>query len=355
MPTPWLSASAHIGQASRCSSRQVRGPIRCRSALVTATTSSRSSGDGAEAQPERLVGRADRHERLPPGDVDVLVDHRGDDVRAEQHEREQREVAVQGLGDEPGYAARRAAAGREQRRAPAVRLSRTSVTAPLPRLRYQRNGPSIIRPPSRPWRPAASAPTGRTRPSAPTSRAVTPRWASQGSASAPSTTAAVLAVLAATHVGPVAVTVRQYGVTGRPVRGSSRWCRTTPPRRQRRTVVLEVASPPEVSSTTHSGRTCASAGCSAIATLHGPAVRGGDPQVTAQADQGRPAELLLERGGDEVGGPGLRRRAEVERGAGGDAQPVLGPPDRPPRVRVRRGRLGLAAYVVVADLPRSRS
>ena len=68
-----------------------------------------------------------------------------------------------------------------------------------------------------------------TEPSRPTSRALTPWSSSQGTAAAAQHQAAVVAVLAATQVGPVAVTVRQCSSVGRPVRGSTRWC----PRRRR--------------------------------------------------------------------------------------------------------------------------
>ena len=56
-----------------------------------------------------------------------------------------------------------------------------------------------------------------------TRRAATRRSSSQPGASRPSTTAAVLAVFAATQDGPVAVTVRQTSAAGPPVRGSRTW------------------------------------------------------------------------------------------------------------------------------------
>src|SRR5450432_3765741 len=58
-----------------------------------------------------------------------------------------------------------------------------------------------------------------TRPSWSTSRAATPRFASHGCAARPRTIAAVVAVLASTHVLATAVTVRQIGVAGRRVAG----------------------------------------------------------------------------------------------------------------------------------------
>ena len=65
--------------------------------------------------------------------------------------------------------------------------------------------------------------------------------------------AAVLAVLASTQVAAATDTVRQYTGAGRPVRGSRMWCSTSPPRRQRRAVVLDVASPPSWMATTAAG------------------------------------------------------------------------------------------------------
>src|ERR1700694_3417280 len=52
-------------------------------------------------------------------------------------------------------------------------------------------------------------------------------------------------MLASTQVAATTLTLRQQLSAGRPVAGSMMWWRTTPPRVQRRTVVLEVAIPPE--------------------------------------------------------------------------------------------------------------
>src|SRR5260370_7762637 len=60
------------------------------------------------------------------------------------------------------------------------------------------------------------------------------------------TIAAVDAMLASTHVAATTLTVLQQLSAGRPVVGSMMWCRTTPPRVQRLTVVLEVATAPDV-------------------------------------------------------------------------------------------------------------
>ncbi len=65
--------------------------------------------------------------------------------------------------------------------------------------------------------------------------------------------AAVLAVLAPVHVAAATDTVRHTAAAGRPERGSRMWCSTSPPRRQRRAVVLDVARPPEWIATTADG------------------------------------------------------------------------------------------------------
>ena len=57
--------------------------------------------------------------------------------------------------------------------------------------------------------------------------------------------AAVLAVLASTQLPAVTLTVRQQETAGRPVAGLMMWCTRWPATAQVRTVVLEVASPPE--------------------------------------------------------------------------------------------------------------
>src|SRR6202043_508129 len=77
-----------------------------------------------------------------------------------------------------------------------------------------------------------------------TSRAGSPALSSHDAAAAPRTIAAVAAILASTHVPATTLTVRQGPAAGSPVAGSMMWCNSIPPRRQRRTVVLEVATPP---------------------------------------------------------------------------------------------------------------
>jgi hypothetical protein len=54
----------------------------------------------------------------------------------------------------------------------------------------------------------------------------------------------VLAVFASTQVAAATLTARQHDRTGRPVAGAMMWCSWTLPRRQLRTAVPDVASPP---------------------------------------------------------------------------------------------------------------
>ncbi len=93
-------------------------------------------------------------------------------------------------------------------------------------------------------RRAASPPRWRTRPSWATSRAGSPSRSSQAHAWAPRTSAAVVAMFASAQLAAATLTVRHVERAGEPVRGSMMWCIVRPSWRQRRTVVLEVASPP---------------------------------------------------------------------------------------------------------------
>src|SRR5437773_450806 len=77
-------------------------------------------------------------------------------------------------------------------------------------------------------------------------------------AASPRTIAAVDAMLASRQVAAATVTVRKGPVAGRLVRGSMMWWSTAVPRVQRRTVVLEVATPPagtQITSPSASGLT----------------------------------------------------------------------------------------------------
>ena len=77
-----------------------------------------------------------------------------------------------------------------------------------------------------------------------TKRPGSPRSSSQSGPSFESRKAAFAATSAATHEPAATVTSSQRESAGRPVRGSIRWCWSSPPRRQRRFVVPLVAIPP---------------------------------------------------------------------------------------------------------------
>ena len=108
--------------------------------------------------------------------------------------------------------------------------------------------------------------------------------------------------------------------TGAPVRGSSRWWYDAPARRQRRTRVLDVARPPGSSQTVVAGL------ARTLGDGHGPrlAVGQGDREVTADADhalaRSSPARVAATRSAAKR----LAGRAEVEGGARGDPDGVVG-------------------------------
>ena len=129
-------------------------------------------------------------------------------------------------------------------------------------------------------------------------------------------TEAVLAALASTAVPPVTETVRHTGAAGSPLRGSRMWWNTYPPRRQRRAVVLEVASPPARIFTMADGPSGGASGCVVMScTRIRQPWAGGWPRhrdVPAQADQHATAQLRRQRGGRMVGQPGFRGRTQVQ-------------------------------------------
>ena len=174
-------------------------------------------------------------------------------------------------------------------------VSRTSATRPVPRVRYQSACPDIAATPPlrgrRDPRPRMSSsaghpPTVTTSPVRRTSRAGSPslRPARLG-ADAPSRMAAVDAVLAPAQVAAATVTVRQTTAAGRPVRGSIRWCSSSPPRCQRRRTMLDVANPPAVDD---DGRSRSVGGrVVLVGQPHDPAAErwSGHRDVTAEADE----------------------------------------------------------------------
>ena len=122
------------------------GPSRARSEARYDQRDEQVEGERAETEPQRAVARRERDERVDDPQVREGVEQRGEDVRRQQHDHEQGDVAVQAVDDE----ARRARPGR-QRSVPVipritVAESRTSVIAPVPRLRYHSGlGPAAAR------------------------------------------------------------------------------------------------------------------------------------------------------------------------------------------------------------------
>ncbi len=102
---------------------------------------------------------------------------------------------------------------------------------------------------------------------------------------APSTIAAVLAVLASRHEPALTLAVRQAPCTGRPVPGSIRWCTASAPSPERRTVTLEVARPPVSIATVCPGASSAAVvvGDADLPTAFGRAT--GDGDVAAETDE----------------------------------------------------------------------
>src|SRR5579871_3832859 len=97
--------------------------------------------------------------------------------------------------------------------------------------------------------------------------------------------AAVLAVLASAQVAAATLTVRQGDSTGAPVAGSMRWCILCRPVSQVRTVVLEVARPPDLIVTVWPGASSGAAWLSVTRTCQpslgdGPATAMSPPRLT---------------------------------------------------------------------------
>ena len=100
------------------------------------------------------------------------------------------------------------------------------------------------------------------------------RSSSHATAAAPRTIAAVLAVFASVQVPAATLTVRQHERAGWPVAGSTMWCIRRPSRDQVRTVVLEVARPPEMIATVWPGASGPAAWSSVTRTRQPPAGAG---------------------------------------------------------------------------------
>ncbi len=230
-----------------------------------------------------------------------------------------------------------------------VPVSRTSATRPVPRVRYQSACPDIAASPPlrgrRDPRPRMSSsaghpPTVTTSPerrtrragsparpasSAPTPRAGWPRW-----------TPCWRPRRSPRPRSPCA----RPRSAGRPVRGSIRWCSSSPPRCQRRRTMLDVARPPPSMTTDGPGpsvgASCSSASRTTQPPSDGPATAMSPPRLTST-----PVPAAGGRGRrGAVGAPGLGRRSQVELDAfrHGDRPRRAVDADRSPTGRARHDR-----------------
>src|SRR6266511_2256115 len=232
----------------------------------------------AQTEPERVVGRSERHHRVEPADRHVAVHHHGGDVQAQEDQRQQRQVAVQSRHDQAGPAPRgpadRGGDAEHHREGQQAQADGAAATREVPQRRCagEDGGHAAAvssgtgQPPTR-----STCPSGRTR------RVGRPSASSQPGARSPRMIAAVAAVLASTQVAAATLTVRQTTRAGLPVAGSTRWWSCWSPRRQRRAVVLEVASAPSWTRTVSPGASGPASWRSATRTDQPPA--GGSPAV----------------------------------------------------------------------------
>ena len=294
-------------------------------------------GERPEPHVQRPVGGPEGDEGVGEPDGDVAVADRGDHVDGHEAHAEQGEVPVDVLGQEPGPALGGPPRPRPPRPRTTVAVRRSRATRPVERVRYQRALPLDAVPSSSHGRRHRGAGSGRgpppwsdgqpaavtVRPSVRTRRAGRPTRSSQVTAPTPLTMAAVEAVLASTQDPAATDTVLQYGSTGSPVSGSTRWWTSWPPSSQCRRPMPEVASPPAsmltctvvVRSPQTSAMPDGEAPSGAFRTAMSPPseTRVPHPSWSAMAAHG------------PVGGPGLGRGPEVEHRAGQQADgPALG-------------------------------
>jgi len=186
-------------------------------------------GHRAESEPERPVGGHERDEDVQPADRSERVQHCREDVNGQERHDQQRDVAMQAGGQQPwpgraGEPHRHQQAehdaGREQDQG-----QQAGAPARVPQRRWRPSGRENAHPPAAAlagWSsPAGQPATWTTRPSWATSREGRPSPASQSTAGAPSTIAAVAAVLASTQSTAATLAVRQRPAAGQPVAGST--------------------------------------------------------------------------------------------------------------------------------------
>ena len=270
MRNPWTTPSpqARVGE-------QVQPEPRAPAEAVPGEAGDHDDRDqvereGAEPERQRLVGGQERDGDVEPGDrrvvVDVRVEHRRHGVREQQPAGEQRDVAVQALQREPGPAPRPDARRRQH---PERRRQREHGDQDDARAAVDEPEGVACTAPRRSLRRASRRPPGRRRPRPPGGPAGRAR-ASQPARRRPSTSAAVVAVFAATQLGAATDAVRQTGSHGAAGARVEQVVHGLVPagvrRSQRRCVVVDVASPPRSRTTSWAG---ASPGASATATCHG--------------------------------------------------------------------------------------
>ena len=322
---------------------------------------SRSKRQRAEPDPQRPVDAGERDHRVDQPDRREAVEHAGDDVDDEQHDHQQRDVAVQRVDREPRPARR----DREAHRAEHAEHDaggqqhqghRTGAAGEVPvgaragggeRALMRRVRSSVARGQPARWR---TVPSARDQPARQTQRGQPAR-----PRASPRTIAAVLAMLASRHEPAATLTVRQHD-RRRPAGGRVD---------QVMGIVRSRSASAARSCSRWPGRRCCSvihcpgastAGAMVVGDPHAPAVggrRAGDGDVAAEADEhaaARPPRWARSRGA--VGGQRLGGRAEVEADAASepDRPGARGRPDRPPagdranatpsapRRRPRRGR-----------------
>ena len=111
MPSPWNTATAHSPYAIQWTARHVAVAEATAQQAGHDHRDQQVERDGAETQPERPVRRAERHDGVDPPDRREPIDHDGDDVDHDEHDREQRDVAMDALQHE-AWRARAATTGR---------------------------------------------------------------------------------------------------------------------------------------------------------------------------------------------------------------------------------------------------
>src|ERR1700760_1059569 len=131
---------------------------------------------------------------------------------------------------------------------------------------------------------------------------------------------AVLAMFASRHEPAATLTVRQTARAGRPVAGSTRWCANPSSVAHVRTVVLEVASPPD-SSVIHCPGTSTSERWSSVTRTRQPPFGGGPDRAMSPPKEAAPAAAGGAPGGlgGAIGRQCLCRSTQVEAHAASEA------------------------------------